>query len=103
MQEAHGGGPTLAAGNVCRGCLVKQFSAALLGSQADAIRSRVASILDEAGPGIQGEVHEADLECIADDCAGGVATTGRYFVSRLWLQGRPREGAERDLMGQLLS
>ncbi|GIL43949.1 hypothetical protein Vafri_1528 [Volvox africanus] len=97
LLAAHGGGPTLACGDVCRECLAANFNATLLGCQADVVRSRVAAILEGSTAAGQAEENPEDLEtqCMDEDDASGAAVSDRrYWVSRLWLQGwSKRQGA----------
>ncbi|GFR39860.1 hypothetical protein Agub_g358, partial [Astrephomene gubernaculifera] len=104
LQATHGGGPTLAAGDVCLECLSSSFSAALLGSQADGVRMRVAALLEETSGAAEalgdGEDAGAMVVCGQEEeedgggGGGGAAGGRRYWVSRSWLQGwSRRQGA----------
>ncbi|GIL82023.1 hypothetical protein Vretimale_1532 [Volvox reticuliferus] len=95
LLASHGGGPTLACGDVCRECLVNNFNATLLGSQADVVRSRVAAILEESTAAGQVESDDLEVECMDEDDTGSAAVSEcRYWVSKMWLQGwSKRQGA----------
>ncbi|EFJ43553.1 flagellar-specific protein Ssa14 [Volvox carteri f. nagariensis] len=104
IAAAHGGGPPLAAGDVCRECLANNFNATLLGSQANKVRSRVAAILEEAAAAAAAgggeEAVDDEVECMGEKEAGGgsfaatAAAGRRFWVSKMWLQGwSKRQGA----------
>ncbi|KAG2448999.1 hypothetical protein HYH02_005753 [Chlamydomonas schloesseri] len=93
LYAMHGGGPVLAAGDVCRQCLEGSASQALLGNQAQEVRRRVAALLEAgAAAGAEAEWQEVEAEATVDDEQG--AAPRSFWVSRLWLQGwSKRQGA----------